>query len=100
MTPVALITGGGSGIGRSIALRAGRTGAKIAVLDIDRTAAERSAAEIGGGAIALAADVADAAAVQAAVARLRAALGPITVLVNVAGIGSFVPLLEMTHAQW
>ena len=100
MTRIALITGGGSGIGRSIALRIGRAGAKIAVLDIDGAAAERTAAEIGGGALALAADVADAAAVRAAIEQARAALGPVTVLVNVAGIGSFVPLLEMSQDQW
>jgi NAD(P)-dependent dehydrogenase (short-subunit alcohol dehydrogenase family) len=97
---VAFITGAGSGIGRSIALRLARSATTIAVLDIDGAAAERTAAEIGGGALALRADVAEAGAVRAAVDEVHARLGPIAILVNVAGIGAFVPLLEMSHSEW
>jgi NAD(P)-dependent dehydrogenase (short-subunit alcohol dehydrogenase family) len=97
---VALVTGGGSGIGRSVALWLGRAGAAVAVLDIDAGAAQRTTAEIGGRALALGADVADAAAVRGAVERLHTALGPVQILVNVAGIGAFVPLLEMSQAEW
>jgi NAD(P)-dependent dehydrogenase (short-subunit alcohol dehydrogenase family) len=97
---VALITGGGSGIGRSIALRLGRSGTRVAVLDIEPGAAARTASEIGAGAMAVTADVADEAAVRSAVERVHAALGPVHILVNVAGIGSFVPLLEMSRADW
>ena len=71
----------------------------VAVLDIDPAAAARTAAEIAG-ALAVSGDVADDAAVQAAVDRVRAGLGPVHILVNVAGIGAFVPLLEMTRADW
>jgi NAD(P)-dependent dehydrogenase (short-subunit alcohol dehydrogenase family) len=97
---VALITGGGSGIGRSIALRLGRAGTKVAVLDVNADAAGRVAAEIGAGAFAVAADVADEAAVRSAVDRVRAQLGPVQVLVNVAGIAGFAPLIEMSRADW
>jgi len=48
----------------------------------------------------VAGDVADAAAVGGAVERARAALGPIHIMINVAGIGAFVPLLEMSQAEW
>ena len=96
---VAFITGGGSGIGRSIALQLGRAGAQVAVLDIDSDAAARTATEIAG-ALAVSADVADDEAVEAAVERVHAGLGPVHILVNVAGIGAFVPLLEMSRAEW
>jgi len=100
---VALVTGGGSGIGRSISLSIARTGASVGILDINRGGAEQTVATIagaGGRACALAADVADAEAVRAAVAQVRTALGPVHILVNVAGIGGFVPLIEMSEAEW
>lgn len=97
---VAVVTGGGSGIGRSISVWLGRAGVSVAVLDIDGGAAEQTAAEIGSGAMGLSADVADAAAVRGAVERVHTALGPVHILVNVAGIGAFVPLLEMSQAEW
>jgi 2-hydroxycyclohexanecarboxyl-CoA dehydrogenase len=100
---VALVTGGGSGIGRSISLSIARTGASVGILDINRAGAEQTVATItgaGGRASALAADVADADAVGAAVAQVRKALGPVHILVNVAGIGGFVPLVEMSQAEW
>jgi 2-hydroxycyclohexanecarboxyl-CoA dehydrogenase len=100
---VALVTGGGSGIGRSISLSIARSGASVGVLDINRAGAEQTVATItdaGGRACALSADVADAEAVRAAVAEARAALGPVHILVNVAGIGGFVPLIEMTQSDW
>ena len=100
---VALVTGGGSGIGRSISLSIARSGASVGVLDINRAGAEQTVATItgaGGRACALSADVADAEAVRAAVAQARAALGPVHILVNVAGIGGFVPLIEMTQSDW
>jgi 2-hydroxycyclohexanecarboxyl-CoA dehydrogenase len=100
---VALVTGGGSGIGRSISLSIARAGASIGVLDVNRAGAEQTVASItgaGGHARALAADVAEAEAVRAAVAQLRTALGPVHILVNVAGIGGFVPLVEMSQSEW
>jgi 2-hydroxycyclohexanecarboxyl-CoA dehydrogenase len=100
---VALVTGGGSGIGRSISLSIGRAGASVAILDINGAGAEQTVATMtgaGGRACAVTADVADADAVRAAVTQVHAAFGPVHILVNVAGIGAFVPLLEMSQAEW
>src|ERR1700712_2660001 len=87
---VALVTGGGRGIGRAIARRLAREGASVCVNYLSRAdAAESLAADInanGGRAIAVAADVADDAAVEGMVDRVNAAFGPVTILVNNAGV--------------
>src|SRR5262249_5149822 len=100
---VALVTGGGSGIGRGISLRLARSGIPVAVLDVDRAGAEQTREQIaaaGGRAAVVSADVADPAAVRRGVEEARAALGPAHILVNVAGIGAFAPLLEMRQEDW
>jgi len=87
---VALVTGGGRGIGRAIARRLAREGAAVCINYLERhDAAESLIAEIrdaGGQAIAVAADVADDAAVEGMVDRVAAEFGDVTVLVNNAGI--------------
>jgi NAD(P)-dependent dehydrogenase (short-subunit alcohol dehydrogenase family) len=87
---VALVTGGGRGIGRAIARRLAREGASVCVNYVARAdAAESLVADIqanGGRAIAVAADVADDAAVEGMVDRVAATFGPVTILVNNAGI--------------
>jgi NAD(P)-dependent dehydrogenase (short-subunit alcohol dehydrogenase family) len=87
---VALVTGGGRGIGRAIARRLAREGASVCVNYLSRAdAAESLVADItanGGRAIAVAADVADDAAVEGMVDRVAAAFGPVTILVNNAGV--------------
>jgi NAD(P)-dependent dehydrogenase (short-subunit alcohol dehydrogenase family) len=81
----ALVTGGGSGLGAATARALAKSGAKVAVLDINEGNAQKIAAEIGG--VAVACDVADAKSGEAAVAKARAAHGPARVLINCAGIG-------------
>jgi len=97
----ALVTGAARGIGLAIASRLGADGARVAVLDIDAKAADAAAKKVGGGAIALAADVTKAPEVDAAVARIVETWGRLDVLVNNAGItGRSFPIWELTDADW
>jgi NAD(P)-dependent dehydrogenase (short-subunit alcohol dehydrogenase family) len=82
----AIVTGGGSGLGAATAAQLARAGCRVAVLDINRAAAEASAARFGGAGIAC--DVADSASAESAMATARAAHGPARILVNCAGVGT------------
>jgi 2-hydroxycyclohexanecarboxyl-CoA dehydrogenase len=95
----AIVTGAGRGIGRAIALRLGRAGLPVGVVDLDGTAAGQVAGEIGRAA-AVAADVTDFGAVRGAVAEIEAALGPVDVLVNNAGWDRLEPFVENDPALW
>lgn len=100
---VALVTGGGAGIGQATALLLGDVGVAVAVIDRDGDAARRTASEIigrGGAAVALVADVVDEVEVAGAVAEAEAALGPIAILVNNAGIGERRPMLDLPLEGW
>jgi NAD(P)-dependent dehydrogenase (short-subunit alcohol dehydrogenase family) len=100
---VAVITGSGRGIGREIALRFAREGARVVVADLDETSANAVAAEIaaaGGEVIAIKLDVADPVLVNAAMASTLQRFGRIDVLVNNAGIGSCESVLDLTLAEW
>jgi NAD(P)-dependent dehydrogenase (short-subunit alcohol dehydrogenase family) len=83
--PVA-VTGGAHGIGRAIAQQFARAGARVAIGDIDVTAAQTLAAEIGGGAIGVALDVTDGDAFAAFLDAAEESHGPLGVMVNNAGI--------------
>ena len=88
---IALITGGGSGIGRACALRFAREGAKVCVADLDGTAAKETARQVesaGGAAVSLAVDTTDEAANDAMVERCVQAFAAVDVLVAAAGVGS------------
>ena len=82
----ALVTGAARGIGLAIASRFAADGARVALLDLDGAAADAAAKQVGGGAIALAADVTKASEVDAAVHRVVDAWGRLDILVNNAGI--------------
>ena len=81
----AIVTGGGSGLGRATAEALAAKGAQVAIFDLNPAAAEEAAKAIGG--LAVAGDVADEASAGAAIAKATAAHGAARVLVNCAGIG-------------
>ncbi len=96
----AFVTGSTRGIGHAIARALHAAGAKVAVVGRDRTRADAVAAELGDRAAGVACDVAQADQVEAAIAAAEAALGPIEILVNNAGLTRDNILLRLTDADW
>lgn len=96
---VAIVTGGGSGIGAAIAAAYAAKGARVAVVDMNLDAAEAVAAGLPG-AVALACDVTDAEEGGATVAAVQVAFGSPDILVNSAGIALLAPAEELTADTW
>lgn len=100
---IALITGGGSGIGRASALRLAQQGAHVAVADIDKKAAARTAEQIvreGGTAFSVEVDISDPLSIDRAFAEVSQRAGTVDVLVNSAGIIVVEPLLDFPLSEW
>jgi len=100
---VALVTGGGRGIGRAAALALAGAGAAVAVTGRTAGSLEETCAAIraaGGRALALPGDVSDPAAVRAAVAAAQAHFGPVTILVANAGITASAKLTDTPDELW
>ena len=100
---VAVVTGSGSGIGRAIALQLAQDGAVLSVWDLNQEGAERTVAMIekaGGRAIGCAIDASAERDIAEAVTRTRAELGPVTILVNNAGITGFCAFLDIAVEAW
>jgi len=100
---VAFVTGAGRGIGRAIAERLSAEGASIAMLARSRTELDAAAASIrasGGNVIAIPTDIADPSQVITAIDEAEAALGPISILVNNAAIGSPTDLVQGSFEAW
>ena len=100
---VALVTGGGSGIGRATAMLMAAEGAAMVVADVDEQAAQVVAREIsdaGGRAIAIRCDVSDAAHVEAAVQRVVSEFGRLDVLFNNAGITRRATVVDLSERDW
>jgi NAD(P)-dependent dehydrogenase (short-subunit alcohol dehydrogenase family) len=86
----AVVTGGGSGIGRAIAQRLGADGYNVATLDLNAS----------GDDLSFTADVTDRAQVDAALDQIRENLGPVAVLVNSAGLDGFKQFTDITFEEW
>jgi 3-hydroxybutyrate dehydrogenase len=100
---VCIVTGAASGIGREIALRFAAEGAKVAIADLNKSAAQAVADEIakrGGSAIAVAMDVTNEEQVNAAVAAVVKTWDGVDVLVSNAGIQIVHPIEEFPFADW
>jgi NAD(P)-dependent dehydrogenase (short-subunit alcohol dehydrogenase family) len=95
----ALITGGAGRIGRAIAALMLREGAKVAISDTGKPALDAALRGLPG-AVAVQADVRDAAAVKRMVDEAEAAIGPVDILVASAGIFPNCPLIDMTLEEW
>jgi 2-hydroxycyclohexanecarboxyl-CoA dehydrogenase len=100
---VALVTGGGGGIGRAIARALAADGRRVAAADLSEDAARATVGELGtsgGRAIAVHMDVTDAESVNAAVTRATDELGPVDILVNNAGWDELRPFLDTDEPFW
>jgi len=103
---VVIVTGGGSGIGRGVALRFAQEGAGLVIADVNVLAAGETVAminmikDIGGDAIATQTDVSCKAEVDSMVSRALKCFGQIDILVNNAGVSGEIPFLDMDEAEW
>ncbi len=95
---VAVVTGGGTGIGRGIAAGLAQFGATVAIWERDADSCAATAAELG--VLGIVADVRDSGQVDAALARTREELGPVSILVNNAGGVFASPLLDTSENGW
>jgi len=103
MSRVAVVTGAGSGMGAAIGKRLAGSGHAVALLDVSGDAIERAADEIrsgGGAALAATVDVSNRAVVDDALARVRADLGPVSIMVTSAGIDEFATFTDITVESW
>jgi len=100
---VAIVTGGGQGIGEGIAFRMAEEGAKVGILDLNAETAGKVVEKIkgaGGEAVAKEVDVTDYAATKKAVDEIHQQFGSINILVNNAGMDIMKPFLETDEELW
>jgi NAD(P)-dependent dehydrogenase (short-subunit alcohol dehydrogenase family) len=97
---VAVVTGGGRGIGKALGLALTSEGCRVAIGDVDTASAEAAAAELGGETAGLHLDVTDRAGYAAFLDEVEQRLGPIDVLVNNAGACFHRPALEVPEEEW
>jgi 2-hydroxycyclohexanecarboxyl-CoA dehydrogenase len=103
MARVAVVSGAASGMGLAVARRLAAGGDRVALLDVAADAAHAAAKELreaGAAALAVAADVTDRRAVDAALAEVRAELGPVAIMVTSAGLDAFESFADITAEGW
>jgi 2-hydroxycyclohexanecarboxyl-CoA dehydrogenase len=103
MERVAVVTGAASGMGLAIARRLGAGGDRVALLDLQAEEALRAAEalrEAGAQAIGVEADVTDRGAVDAALGKVRAELGPVAIMITAAGLDAFERFGDITPESW
>ena len=103
MTRVAVVTGGGSGMGEATCHELGRRGHAVAVVDVNLDAAQRVTEDLRRGGVrasAIQADVTDRARVEDAFAEIRTGLGPVEILVTSAGLFGFASFADITVEAW
>lgn len=100
---VAIVTGAAAGIGAACAIRLAQDGIAVGVLDLDEARCQDTVTAIttaGGTAIPLSADISRRDQVKSAIEKCRKMLGPVTILVNNAGVTDFTPFAEATDELW
>jgi len=97
---VAVVTGGGSGIGSGMCRTFAERGMRVAVVDVDGAAAGKVAGQIGGSARAFACDVSERSKVEALAGEVRGVLGAIDLVCNNAGVLVGGPMMETTEDDW
>jgi 2-hydroxycyclohexanecarboxyl-CoA dehydrogenase len=103
MSRVAVVTGGGSGLGESICTKLAQDGHRVAILDVNGEAAAKGAADIdkcGGQAVPVEVDVSDEDSVNSAFASVRELLGPVDILVTSAAISGFTRFHQISLDEW
>ena len=95
-----IVTGSGRGIGRTIAERFARLGAKVVISDLDEATVAEVAKEIGRGAIGIKANVTDSSEVAALIDKTKEAFGSVDIVVNNAGITRDTLMMRMDEQDW